>query len=449
MASDRHMRTVRWLLIVLIVVVAALLRSAYNANTLIVDPIRADAAYNLVYANNLLDDATFSKDMSDSPVPDSYWAPGYPIFLAAVIWTSELLSVDTYHAILFCQMLLGVGTVILCFAVAASFLPGLWPLLPAILAALSPHLVSTASYVLTETLFGFLLMLAFYGLVRALRGESRSSWFWAGTYFALAYLVNPVSLFLAPIIAVAILLFARSGQLLPPLGKVYRCLVLLLAPLLVTSALWSIRSAVVVPADQETASKRLLTNLVIGMYPDYHEKWRASILEPEKKIVAPGAGVDESYGTFFEVLVQRFKQNPVQMLAWYVVQKPMLLWDWDIRTGFGDIYIYRVEYSLYHTSIPAIVTYSFMSALHPVVLAVSIVGLGFLYRRDSKNSLLPILLYIALVYVSLIYVLSQSEPRYSIPLRSEIYICFTFAIWQVSSWLGRKKLQQQEKKIEN
>jgi hypothetical protein len=448
-ASNGRVLAIRWLLIVLIVSAAAILRLAYNANTLIVDPIRADAAYNLVYANNLLEDATFSKDMSDNPVPDSYWAPGYPLFLAAVIRISELLSIDTYHTILFCQLLLGVGTVFLCFLVAAFFLPGYWPLLPAILVALSPHLVSTASYVLTETLFGFLLLLALYALARALTVGGRASWLWAGACFALAYLVNPVSLFLAPLLAVAILIFARSGQAELPISNVYRCLALLLAPLIVTTALWSIRSAVSVPADQEAASKRLLTNLVIGMYPDYHEKWRASILQPEDKVIVPGAGVDESYGTFLNVLVERFAQHPLQMLGWYSIQKPILLWDWDIRTGFGDIYIYRVEYSLYHTSTPAIVTYSLMAALHPLVLVGAVLGLGFLYRRSGKSTVLPMLLYIALIYVSLIYILSQSEPRYSIPLRAELYICFTFFLWQVFRWVGRMKQQQEEMKIEN
>ena len=131
------------------------------------------------------------------------------------------------------------------------------------------------------------------------------------------------------------------------------------------------------------------------------------------------------------------------------IQKPILLWDWDIRTGFGDIYIYRVEYSLYHTSTPAIVTYSLMAALHPLVLVGAVLGLGFLYRRGGKSTVLPMLLYIALVYVSLIYILSQSEPRYSIPLRAELYICFTFFLWQVFRWVGRMKQQQEEIKIEN
>ena len=387
-ALNKQVLTIRWLLIFLIVSAGDLLRVAYISNTLIVDPIRADAAYHLVYANNLLEDATFSKDMSDDPVPDSYWAPGYPVFLAAVIKVSELLSVDTYNAILYCQLLLGVGTIFLCFLLAVSFLPGYWPLLPAFLVALSPHLVSLASYVLTETLFGFLLILALWTLSKAMAGSSCVRWLWAGMSFALAYMVNPVSLFLAPLLALVLVLTARIGGAELPIRELYRVLAIFLAPLVIISMLWSIRSAVSVPAGQQTASNRLLTNLVTGMYPDYHEKWRASIMEPEKKVVLPGAG--ESYGTFLSVLSERFLQNPLQMVTWYSIQKPILLWDWDIRTGVGEIYIYRVEYSLYHTSIPAIVSYIFMAALHPWLLLGSIIGLVFLYGKGSNGTSTPV-----------------------------------------------------------
>lgn len=162
-------------------------------------------------------------------------------------------------------------------------------------------------------------------------------------------------------------------------------------------------------------------------------------MEPEKKVVLPGAGAGESYGTFLSVLSERFLQNPLQMVTWYSIQKPILLWDWDIRTGFGEIYIYRVEYSLYHTSIPAIVSYIFMAALHPWLLLGSIIGLVFLYGKGSNGTMVPALLYIALIYVSLIYVISQSEPRYSIPLRPELYLCFSYFLWQLFSLIGRMR----------
>ncbi len=80
-----------YLALIIIIAAAALLRLSYNANTVIVEPIRADAANYLIYANNLLDHATFSKDRASPPVADSYWAPGYPTFLATIIQAAKIL----------------------------------------------------------------------------------------------------------------------------------------------------------------------------------------------------------------------------------------------------------------------------------------------------------------------------------------------------------------------
>ena len=429
--------SIQLLCIFVIVIAGATLRLAYNSNTLIDQPIRADAAYNLVYANNLLEDRTFSKDQSPNPVPDSYWAPGYPLFLAAVIKLSEALSVDTYNLILLCQMLLGVGTLILSYLLARTFLPGFWPLLPPGLVAISPHLVSTGSYVLTETLFGFTLILSIYTLVRAVTAGRRMDWLYSGVFFGLAYLVNPVSLFLAPLLAG--FLACRAGRKYSGGDRQRHLLHIaaLVIPLAVIVASWSLRSAISVPADQPTASNRLLTNLVIGLHPDYHEKWRASILQPDKKVVVPGAGVDNSYAAFFNELVTNIGRDPLQILAWYSVQKPALMWDWNIRTGFGDIYIYRVEYSLYHTSTVASVSYSLMRSLHTWILLGALFGLAFLLAEHKEVRVVPALLYITLIYISLVYVVSQSEPRYSIPLRAELYLCFTYFLWRASSWIQR------------
>jgi 4-amino-4-deoxy-L-arabinose transferase-like glycosyltransferase len=437
MTSSKQHRAIGVLLILLIGTSAAVLRASYNANTLILEPIRADAAYNLVYANNLIEDHVFSKDVSPDPVPDSYWAPGYPFFLAIIIKVTDLLSVDTYNAILFCQLILGVGTVFLTYLVGASFLPRYWSILPASLVAISPHLVSTASYVLTETLFCFLLILSLYAMVRALTNDRTYDWILAGLCFALTYLVNPVSLFLAPLLAAVMVFYVRripDGKSMRSLG--YSTLILIV-PMIIVAMAWSLRSTISVPADQPTASKRLLTNLTIGLYPDFHEKWRSSILEPGKKIVLPGVGVDDSYSAFFDELIANISRDPIGMLAWYWTGKPILLWDWDIRTGFGDIYIYRVEYSLYHTSIPAIVTYSLMNSLHNWILLGTLFGLVFLFSTGGKHTIVPACLYATLIYVSLVYVISQSEPRYSIPLRPELYLCFTYFLWQTSQWIAR------------
>jgi hypothetical protein len=421
----------------LIVGGGAVLRASYNANTIVVDPVRADAAYYLIYAHNLVDYGIFSKGRSQPPVPDSYWAPGYPAFLAAVIGVSEALSIDTYNAIINTQLVLGVGTIFLCFLLARRFLPDYWSLLPPFFVAISPHLVSTASYILTETLFGFVLALSLYALIRAIGSGRSLGWLVAGLCFAVTYLVNPISVFLAPLLAVALLLRGRRKSGNTEHGRL--ALALLLAPVIIAVLGWSLRATISVPADQPNSADRLLNNLVVGLYPDYHDKWRASILQPDKNVVVPGAGVDESYATFFNVLGERLVDQPLETLAWYAFHKPVLLWDWDVKTGWGEIYIYRVEVSLYETSVPAISTFSLMWSLHFWLLGAGVLGAGYLLTKGRPNSPTPMILYITVVYISAIYVISQAEPRYSIPLRPEMYLCATFFLWRTWELVRRQK----------
>ena len=180
MASQKKSTLLTYLAVLLIVLAGAALRVSYNANTFIVDPVRADAANYLKYAHNMLDYGIFSKDIKPPPAPDAFWAPGFPLYLSAVIKVSQWLSLDTYNFILASQVLLGAGTIFLCYLVSAAFLPTYWALLPPLLVAGSPHLVATGSYVLTETLFGFLLLLSLYSLSRALASDRKLSWLLTG-----------------------------------------------------------------------------------------------------------------------------------------------------------------------------------------------------------------------------------------------------------------------------
>ncbi|MFK8047827.1 MAG: ArnT family glycosyltransferase [Halioglobus sp.] len=424
-----------WFGVILIVICGAILRGSYNTKTQFIEPIRGDAAYYIIYAQNLLEHSTFSKDRNKPPVPDSYWAPGYPVFLASVIKLSEILNVGDYGAILWGQVILAAATILLTFLLARTFLPAYWPLLPASLVALSPHLVSIGAYALTETLFGFLLLLCLYFLSRSRMSPRWSCWLFAGISLSLAYLVNPVALVLAPVLASVVFFYRGTQQ--ERRERNARAVLLLVLPIIVVATLWSVRTSISVPDDQPSSSGRLLTNLKIGLYDDYHDKWRESILQPEKNTVVPGAGIDASYSTFYRELYTRILEDPVGMLSWYAIEKPILLWSWNIKTGQGDVYIYPVEYSLYHISTVALITYSLMSTTHFWLFAASVLGLVYLVINRRDELLVPVTLYATLIAISAVYVISQAEPRYSIPLRSEMYICATFFFWQTSIWLGR------------
>jgi len=439
MASQKKSTLLTYLAVLLIVLAGTALRVSYNANTFIVDPVRADAANYLKYAHNMLDYGIFSKDIKPPPVPDAFWAPGFPLYLSAVIKISQWLSLDTYNFILASQVLLGAGTIFLCYLVSAAFLSTYWALLPPLLVAGSPHLVATGSYVLTETLFGFLLLLSLYSLSRALASDRKLSWLLTGLSFAVCYLVNPIALLLPPLLATGLLLRERYQAVNTKRSRLVLCAALLIAPVIIASTAWTVRTVISVPPGQPTASGRLVTNLIIGIYPDYHQKWRDSILKPQQKIKVPGTDIDQSYGAFFSELGRQFTSDPIRTLRWYAIDKPILLWDWDIRTGWGDIYIYRIKYSLYQTSATAIASYAIMKSVHVWLLACAALGLGYLFFAHQGQAVLPTMIYLSALYISGVYVLSQSEPRYSIPLRPELYICATFFMWRSWEWIERKR----------
>jgi hypothetical protein len=151
-----------------------------------------------------------------------------------------------------------------------------------------------------------------------------------------------------------------------------------------------------------------------------------------------------SYETFFLELKGKVVEDPMGMLRWYLIGKPLQLWGWDILNGQGDIYVYDVLFSLYHISKPAMVSYSIMRSLHPWLVGFCLLGLIFALRESGTRKSIVLALYTTIISVGLVYVVTQSEPRYSVPLRPEMYIAASYFFWKVSGLL-KSVIQRPEK----
>ena len=447
-------RTVSIISILFLVLLGAGLRQSYNSQTLFAEPqIRADSAHYLQYGLNIVDHSTFSKGRENPRVPDAYWAPGYPTFIAANLKLSRLTGRDEfgYELTLLSQVALGSATILLSYLLAGLIMPGYWPLLPAALVTFSPHLISLGSYMLTETLLGFLVILSLYLLARALVMKEKS-YFWglSGLSFGAAYMVNPVTV----VVPLSLVLALGSGRFFSKLHTVTglkssgKPIALLLIPPLLVALAWSVRGHVSVPAGSHDSSDRLLANLSVGLYADYYvkakEKQKAEILNPGAEFILPGEGVVTSYETFFLELKGKVVEDPMGMLRWYLIGKPLQLWGWDILNGQGDIYVYDVLFSLYHISKPAMVSYSIMRSLHPWLVGFCLLGLIFALRESGTRKSIVLALYTTIISVGLVYVVTQSEPRYSVPLRPEMYIAASYFFWKVSGLL-KSVIQRPEK----
>ncbi len=419
--------------LVFITVLSLWIRLSYFEEIVIDTPIRGDAAHYVQYANNLLEYKIFSKGRGNAtPKPDAYWAPGYPVLIAISMVVGDKLNIDAYEFLMYLQIVLGVLTAVLTFLLGRLFLNRNWSIIPAILVSLSPHLISMGGYVLTETLFTFLILLAIYSFSIALINKSKLYFTISGLFFGFSYLVNPVMFFAPILLVIAVGVVSSSSENKEKTG-IKHMLVFCLLSFFVVMGSWTVRNILNVPPSSSSSSERLLTNLVIGSHSNFYDVWRANPRDPNNPATKDEEALEGSYAAFASLLSERITHDPGHYAKWYLIDKPILLWNWNILIGQGDIYVYPVIVSLYQRSKLAIATYSIMKSLHYWLLGFAILGF-FLLFKDAKSEV-PMFLYITLVYISAVYVVTQSEARYSIPLRPEMYLCAVFFVSKVFDYL--------------
>ncbi|MCP5300457.1 MAG: glycosyltransferase family 39 protein [Chromatiaceae bacterium] len=419
-------RTKQAFAIAFIFLAALAMRWWYMERLVIPQPVRGDALQYVRYANNIMDHGVFSRGTSTPPQPDGYFTPGYPLFLVACIRSAKAVGVDPYQFLLSTQAVIGALTAVLTFLLARLCI-GLWAsITAALLTVLSPHLVSHGGYILTETLFGFLLALALYLFASGILRRRHARLIASGGVFGYAYLVNPIVMFAPLLLTPVALIFARPNQ------TDRRAIVVGLLLYLAVFGAWQWRNKVEVAHEASGSADRIFWNFIIGMHSDYHEIWRKNPRDPNNPADLDRKALGGSYQALAETLWQRVRQDPGHYLSWYLVKKPLQLWGWDILIGQGDIYVYPVTQSLYSTSRLAWLSEAVMKSLHYWLVAAALLGLLYLWRDERPATRLTLIsLYVALVYISVVYVLLHAEPRYSVPLQPEMHIGALYFLSQV------------------
>jgi 4-amino-4-deoxy-L-arabinose transferase-like glycosyltransferase len=330
-----------------------LFRWMYVSNLDIDNPLRGDAGSYFIYAQNLLDYGVFSRDRTGVPLPDAYWAPGYPFFLAVCLKLAALFDVNYYPVVLFLQACLGGGIVFFTYCTGRFFLSSTAAAFAAGLTILSPHLNSLGGNFLSETLFTFWLVVSIFVYLKAINSpnESYTLWWLCGGLFGLAYLTNPVALFVLPLLFIGFWFKQYKNITINPKFKSWLiCLAVFFCMVLG----WQIRNIANVSSEKESSSDRAFQNIVIGSHSDYHFLWKENLLAPPGSILQFNqadedmARFSRDHAGFYRVLLERVHADPVHYLQWYLLQKPAELWGWNILFGQGDIYQYPVNSTIYH-----------------------------------------------------------------------------------------------------
>jgi 4-amino-4-deoxy-L-arabinose transferase-like glycosyltransferase len=409
---DKNSKKLIILISFLLFITAFVVRFNFYIDTNIRKPLIGDAKYYVVYANNIVKNNTFSKEKIN-PKPDSFWSPGYPTFLAINLYISEITGFDYYDTVVIFQMLLGSIVVVLTFLLGNMFLNFWWSLSAALLTIISPHLISYSIFLITETLFSFLLLSGIYFFCSYLNKNRKYLLWLSGLIFGLAYLTNQV-LFFYPLLIILLLAFFKKITLRKsiPFFLIYFIFVFS----------WSIRNSINVEEGSLDSSNRLLTNLVIGMHADYHDIWRKNPRDPNNPADIDLIKFNGSYSLFLETLADRIKNSPMHYLKWYFIEKPINLWGWEIAVGSFDVFVYPVITSPYHSNTLFKISHKVMKTVHYWLFLFSCLSLVLMVYYWKQTKVEVVLIIGSIIYVSAVYVITQADSRYSVPLRPEMYL---------------------------
>jgi len=398
-----------------------------SSNTI---PIVKDAREYLIYGYNLAHHSTFSQENSPNPSPDSFRSPGYPLLIALCFFTG---NEQTFYPILvYTQAILSSLTVLLTFFLGICFLPRWGAVIAAFFVAFSPHLIAMTGYMLTETLFSFMLLSAIFCFQYAVKHRSGYLFVASGLFFGYSYLTNEGAVFIPFLFAYSAIGYGsivklRQNPLLPNI------LIFMLIFVLFPCG-WTLRNHISLAPNAKRGSDRAIGTMSHGAYPDFIYKnpefrrfpYREDPMQPE---------FGASLNGFCKILWERFREEPLRYLRWYFIGKPYYLWSWNIIQGVGDVYVYPVKDSLFETSAIAGLTRDIMRSLHPVILIFALAGIvvyAVRYRYDKNRKHIEntaIFILITVAYFTLLYMIFAPWPRYSIPLRPELYL---WAIWAVA-----------------
>lgn len=396
----------------------------YSALHISVDhPLRADAydyylyAYNLRFFHCFSRQAPVSASSTSMPSPDGFRTPGYPAFLTAIV--DRIPSESTFQKISILQACLSTASLFIAFLVYRSFLSWRLSLGATFMMALSPHLIMMNSYVLSETLFAFMLLLLLLAWKYAMQKNAGWRFVIVGAALGSTALVRPSIQYFPFVLAVAWMICHRNRKALVQVLLLFAGFFLLVIP-------WGIRNRLTIGHFSDPSL--MINFLHHGMYPDFTYDGIEDSYGYPYHFDPRSNEISKNLSTVGREIFRRFQSDPWNHLTWYLWGKPLNFWAWNNRAqGAGDVYIYPVFTSPYNGNIIFSFTHDLMQIFHwPFICSALLAGL-IIWRRDKlkncNDPALSMVFFAAMIlsYFTLLHMVGAPFPRYSIPLLPLIY----------------------------
>lgn len=438
-SGARSQRAPRFgVMLALLALLAFALREHYVLSTIVDWPIRGDIREYVAYAWNLAEHGVFGKTFPPQmPVPDDYRAPGYPwviallmkLFGQAPAWDQ---AGPWYPWMLQLQVLLGTATVVCTTLLARHWLSATWAILAGLLLACWPHHVVATNTLLSEVLFGCVLMAGLMAFARAWVSQRVGWYVAAGVLFGFATLVNPVALLFVPFLA---LLVAWHGQ--------RRSAGVLLAVFLVPVIALAIRNTSVASPE---GGDRMSLNFVQGSWPDYHAAAQR-LRSGDPRAIAITNEIDAEQRALRQDPVAglarigaRMADDPAFYAKWYA-SKPWRLWGWRMPFGGSDIAFLEVRRSPFERPGVLRAMRTTYAAVNPLLTTLALAAALVLAWRGVRNrEAMPAAATGALaLYLTAVHVVLQAEPRYAIAYRGIECVLAMTALACGADWLRKRR----------
>jgi hypothetical protein len=404
-------------------------------------PIRADAQDYYLSAYNLARNGIYSRSLGNlvNPpreiIPDSYRPPGLPLIIALfmdlwphhdqIMWRVQLVNVA-----------LGVVTVLAIFLCAALVLPLPAAVAVGLLTAGSPHLISMTVYILTETPAAFLiaLLLALTAIRIPENHRAKSLLFFAlGITVGCLSLFRPVYVAFAP--AVAVVFPGRQNKVQ---AAILGCMgaAVIVAP-------WFIRNFLDVPAG---SSPSVVTATILeGAYRGYVFNGIPSTFPYGARHDPLFPLLEKDFIGTLEFVSNKIALDPLGMMKWYFIEKPIYLLQWSNIDGIGDVFVYPIFSSPFRDNALFRAIHQLFYYTHAVVLWLAIFGCVLPWTPIARwlRPELQIVLRMAsalLIFHYLIHLPFVNVGRYSVPMLPTIFFLTVSSI-VVLLELGRAHLR--------
>jgi hypothetical protein len=398
----------RRLLLLLVTALSLYMSVTAVATTKIDGLIRGDSKEYLAYTFNLVFHGVYSgaPPQEDPPKPDAIRSPGYMLLLAPLL---DLSQEDFgVNSVLYAQAIIRTLTTLISMLLFTRMMPFWLSIVSGLMVAISPHLINATAYMLTETLFTFVLVLHAYTLVLAKEKEWLLMYGLSGVLLAASWLVRPTTLLL-PFVYMLIFGLAVFRKQLG--WKAIACLVL---PFFLTLTAWSARNEI----STGSMSDPLLTKQFIHhgsyinmMYQDRPETYGYPYRFDDVEMNT----IDDA----IEITIDHLKAEPMRFIYWVIIGKPITFLRWDLTESVGDAFIYTPLESPYFDQGLFVLSHDIAKALHvPLMLLAVAAGLYFFFARASFA--VQVSSIIVLYFIGF-HMLGSPFPRYSIPIRPFCY----------------------------